>query len=84
MNVPDISANTHVQIDGSIFASYRMHAMNYFASLRIFIHQGRKTQRQQITEDKTEYFLVLQKALLVRFCVVGILQRLFNLSYYVI
>ena len=28
--------NTHVQIDWSIFASYGMHAINYFASLGIF------------------------------------------------
>ena len=30
------SKNTHVQIDRLIFASYGMHAMNYFASLGIF------------------------------------------------
>ena len=38
----------------------------------------------KITEDKTGYFLVLQKALLVCFCVAGIFHCLFNLSYHVI
>ena len=38
----------------------------------------------KITEDKTGYFLVLRKALLVRFCVAGIFHYLFNLSYHVI
>ena len=33
---PDIFTNTHhLQIIGSIFASYRTHVMNYFASLGI-------------------------------------------------
>ena len=38
----------------------------------------------KITEDKTGYFLVLRKALLVRFCIAGIFHCLFNLSYHVI
>ena len=38
----------------------------------------------QITEDKTGYFLVLRKALLVRFCVCWFFHCLFNLSFYVI
>ena len=29
------------------FMSYRMHAINYFASLGIYMRQGRRTQRQQ-------------------------------------
>ena len=33
------------QIDRSFFASYGTHAMNYFASLEIFMRQGRRTQR---------------------------------------
>ena len=44
-NGPDISTNADVQIDRSIFASYRMHAMNYFAPLGIFMRKGRRTQR---------------------------------------
>ena len=43
----DISTNKHVHIDRSILASYRAHAMIYFASLGIFMYQGRRTQRQQ-------------------------------------
>ena len=44
----DISTNTHVQIDWSIFVSYGMHAMNYyFASLGIFLRQGRRTQTKE-------------------------------------
>ena len=39
--------HNQVQINRSIFASYGMHAMNYFASLRIFMHQGHRMQRQQ-------------------------------------
>ena len=35
----------HLQIDRSIFASYGTRAMNYFASLGIFLRQGRRTQR---------------------------------------
>ena len=42
---PVISKNTHVQIDQPIFLSYRMHVMNYFASLGIFMRRGRRTQR---------------------------------------
>lgn len=38
----------------------------------------------KIIEDKNGYFLVLRKALLVRFYVVGIFHCLFNLSYHVI
>ena len=41
----DISTNTHVQINRSIFASYGTHAMNYFAYLGIFMPQGRRMQR---------------------------------------
>ena len=41
MNGPDISTNTHVEIDRSL------HPMNYFASLGIFMHQGCRTQREQ-------------------------------------
>ena len=37
----------HSQIDRSIFASYGTHAMNFCASLGIFMHQGRRMQRQQ-------------------------------------
>ena len=40
----DISTNTDVQIDQSIFVSYIMHVMDYFASLGIFMHQGRRIQ----------------------------------------
>ena len=35
----------HLQIDRSIFASYGTRAMNYFASLGIFLRRGRRTQR---------------------------------------
>ena len=41
-NGPDISTNADVQIDRSIFASYRMHARNYFAPLGIFMRKGRR------------------------------------------
>ena len=41
----DISTNTNVQIDRSFFVSYEAQAMNYFASLGIFIRRGRRTQR---------------------------------------
>lgn len=38
----------HLKIDPSIFfASYGTHVMNYFASLGIFVHQRRRTQRYQ-------------------------------------
>ena len=43
-NGPDISTNTHVQIDQSIFADYGTHAINYFMPLGIFMCQGRRTQ----------------------------------------
>ena len=33
------------QIDRLIFASYGMHAMNYFVSLGIFMYQGCRMQR---------------------------------------
>ena len=42
---PDISTNTHVQINQLIFASYRTNAVNCYASLRTFMHQGSRTQR---------------------------------------
>ena len=45
MNGPDISTNTHVQINRLNFASCGMHAMNYFVSLGIFMHQGHRTRR---------------------------------------
>ena len=35
----------NLQVDRSFFASYGTHAMNYFVSLGIFMHQGRRTQR---------------------------------------
>ena len=35
----------NLQIDRSFFASYGTHAMNHFASLGIFMRQGRWTQR---------------------------------------
>ena len=35
----------NLQIDRSLFASSGMHAMNYFAFLGIFMHQGHRTQR---------------------------------------
>ena len=35
----------HLQIDRSMFASHATHAMNYFASLALFMRQGRRTQR---------------------------------------
>ena len=44
----------------------------------------RDAEITKITEDKTGYFLVLRKALLVRFCVAGIFHCLFNLLYHVI
>ena len=44
----------------------------------------RDAEITKITEDKTGYFLVLRKALLARFCVVGIFHCLFNLSFYII
>ena len=37
----------HPQMDRSIFASYGMHPLNYFASLGIIMRQGRTTQRYQ-------------------------------------
>ena len=40
------SAKT-LQINWSFFASYGTHAMIYFASLGIFMQQGRRMQRQQ-------------------------------------
>ena len=42
-----ISTNTRAQINQSIFVSYQMHAMSYmyFASLRLFTHQGCITPR---------------------------------------
>ena len=36
---------TNLQIDRSSFASYGMHAMNYFASLDNFLCEGHKMQR---------------------------------------
>ena len=41
------STKTHLQIYRSIFASHRTHAMIYFASLGIFMHdfEGGGTQR---------------------------------------
>ena len=45
MNKQDISTNTHVQIDRSIFASNGTHAMNYLVSLGIFMCQGHRMQR---------------------------------------
>ena len=36
-------------IDPPIFASYWTHAMIYFASLGIFMRQGRRTQGNKIT-----------------------------------
>ena len=45
--IQDISTNTaDVQIDQLILVSYGTHAgINYFASLGIFVHQGRRMQR---------------------------------------
>ena len=34
----------HLHIDRSIFASYGTHAVNFWASLGIFMRQGRRTQ----------------------------------------
>ena len=45
----DISTNTQILIEWSIFASYGTHAMNnchYFASLGIFMCQGHRTQKK--------------------------------------
>ena len=39
------STKNHLRIDQSIFAPYGTHATNYFASLGIFMRQGRRTQR---------------------------------------
>ena len=35
----------NLQMDRSIFKSYGIHPLNYFASLRIVMRQGRTTQR---------------------------------------
>ena len=48
----------NLQIDRSFFASYGMHALNYFVSLGIFMRQGRRTQRQQnhwLSSDNSSY-----------------------------
>lgn len=45
MNMIFDQKNLH--IDRSFFGSYGRHATNYFASLGIFVRQGRRTQRQQ-------------------------------------
>ena len=44
----------HPQIDQLIFASYRTHAMNFCASLRIFIRQGHRTPGNKITDRKSK------------------------------
>ena len=49
----------NLQIDSSFFASYRTHTMNDFASLRIFMIQGRRTQRKQNHWLLIEFLLLL-------------------------
>ena len=45
----DISTNTHVQINQSIFASYGTHAMIDFVSLGIFIRKDTGRRGNKIT-----------------------------------
>ena len=57
-NRPEILTETHAQIDWSIFASYGMHAMDYFVSLRIFCvrdagHRGKNITAYNVLNNKT-------------------------------
>ena len=47
----------HLHIDRSIFASYGTHAVNFWASLGIFMRQGRRTQDAEITKSLQLNFL---------------------------
>ena len=47
----DYSTQKNPQIGRSFFASYRMHAMNYFASLGIFMPQGRRSEDTEVTKS---------------------------------
>ena len=47
----------HLQIDQLIFVSHRIHAINYFAFLRIFMQQGQYAVLSKLLEQQAQFDL---------------------------